>query len=78
MTDQPDRGDTSLEDGISRRDFGRLLGAVALGAAPGANLTDQLGASPGPVDVPDAPADLCFTSAIQLAAMIRTRKVSAR
>jgi amidase len=78
MTDQPDRADASLEDGISRRDFGRLLGAVALGAAPGANLTDRLGASPGPVDVPDAPAELCFTSAIQLAASIRTRKVSAR
>jgi amidase len=55
---------------MDRRDFNRLLGAAALG----------VGTVPGaPAPVPPATADeLCDTSAADLAAMLKAKKVSAR
>jgi amidase len=68
---------------ISRRDFSRALGAVALGVNPAtvhlrgsAQVPDTEHEPPAPSSI--APDDLCFTSAVDLAAMIRTKKVSAR
>jgi amidase len=59
--------DSSSPAGITRRDFNKLLGAAALGLN-----------APIELDVPNAADDLCYTSAIQLAAMLRAKKVSAR
>src|SRR5688572_29349660 len=69
---------------ISRRDFSRVLGVAALGI--GSSIGDASAwaeASPdsvelGPRTNPVVTEDLCFTSATQLAAMLRTKKVSAR
>src|SRR5688500_12174607 len=69
---------------MSRRDFSRVLGAAALGI--GSSIGDAgawAEASPdsvelGPRTNPVVTEDLCFTSATQLAAMLRTKKVSAR
>jgi len=90
-SDQPehDHPDTipslpSAPGSMSRRDFSRALGAVALGVAPSVARADYLDAeshSPEPQHAMPgavAPDDLCFTSAVDLAAMIRTKKVSAR
>lgn len=64
-----------MTDDLTRRDFARLLGAAALGAtAPfSPDHLERITAVTEP-----APNDLCFTSAVDLAAMIRTKKVSAR
>jgi amidase len=62
------------DDTISRRDFNKLLGVAALGAGASLDSTRRLTTDP---DAP-APSDLCFTSAIELAGMIRGKKVSAR
>ena len=66
----------SADDPISRRDFNRLLGAAALSAGASFDGARRLTShTPEPI-VP--PSDLCFTSAIELATMIRAKKVSAR
>ena len=59
-------------DGVSRRDFGRLLGAAALsGMLP----SERAAAVTDPVDAPDAVCDL---TAVELAARIRRKQLSAR
>jgi amidase len=59
-------------DGVSRRDFGRLLGAAALsGMLPG-----ELGAAK--MDPVDGPDELCDLTAVELAARIRRKQLSAR
>jgi amidase len=68
---------------ISRRDFNRLLGAAALGVGTSVRSSDtSSGSSSAPHQgqgrSAGAPDDLCFTSAVELAAMIRAKKVSAR
>ena len=63
---------------LSRRDFNRWLGAAALGATGVAHTTERWVTTRPSTDMTSAPSDLCFTSAIQLASMIRDRKVSAR
>jgi amidase len=71
-------GDAVASDAISRRDFGRWLGATALGVGSSIRTVDSwVTAQPGP-DMTHAPDDVCFTSAVQLAALIRARKISAR
>ena len=84
--DQPDprseNADPADAGSISRRDFNRALGAAALGIVPSLGGAQELAtvspsaepSTPGAV----APDDLCFTSAIDLAAMIRAKKVSSR
>jgi len=69
-------------DGVSRRDFGRLLGAVALGGmlpnsmhGPSGAPSDERTSSPAPAD---APEELCDLSAVELAARIRRKQASAR
>src|SRR5688572_11014181 len=89
-----DRSDSDLATptDVTRRDFTRWLGAAALGAghpfgsanmsptpsdqAPLRSASDEGHEPPAPSSVPAA--DLCFTSAVDLAAMIRAKKVSAR
>ena len=66
----------SADDPISRRDFNRLLGAAALGAGASFESAQRLTFNNREPAVP--PSDLCFTSAIELARMIRTKNVSAR
>src|ERR1700682_6327084 len=63
-------------DGLSRRAFGQLLGAAALtGALPDVSL----GASPSVAEAtPVAADDLCDLTAVDLAARIRRKQVSAR
>ena len=63
---------------ISRRDFSRMLGAVALGAGPAVTSADLIREARPTMTPTAAPDDLCFTSAIELGAMIRAKKVSAR
>jgi amidase len=68
-------------DGVSRRDFGRLLGAAALSgmlpnAVTGTHGTPGDGrATPPPADAPD---ELCDLTAVELAARIRRKQLSAR
>jgi len=64
-------------DGISRREFGRRLSAAALAAGTSINSTDRWTMA-GEDESAHAPSDLCFTSATELAAMLRSKKVSAR
>jgi amidase len=67
-------------EGVSRRDFGRLLGAAALsGMLP----RMEIGMSPGSehdedAPYPDAPDELCDLTAVELAARIRRKQLSAR
>ena len=69
---------------MSRRDFNRALGAAVLGIGPAlGGAVRQTAEPPGdrqqrPAASGGAPEDLCFTSATDLAAMIRAKKVSAR
>jgi amidase len=79
MSDAPsDREqDFTRPDGISRREFGRRLSVAALAAGTSINSTDRWTMS-GKDESAHAPSDLCFTSATDLAAMIRSKKVSAR
>ena len=74
----PSDDDSASPPTISRREFNRWLGAAALGAGPSLGRTGQSGMAQPEADVSTAPNDLCFTPAIQLAAMIRAKKVSAR
>ena len=69
-------------DGVSRRDFGRLLGAAALsGMLPSAVVAapsggrDAGGTADGPLDAADA---LCDLTAVELAARIRRKQLSSR
>ena len=69
-------------DGVSRRDFGRLLGAAALsGMLPNA-VGGTHGTSGGDHDATprsvDAPDELCDLTAVELAARIRRKQLSAR
>jgi amidase len=69
---------------ITRRDFNRILGAAALAVAPSlASREGEPAVSDSPdttrsLEEPNAPTDICFTSAVELASMIRARKISAR
>jgi len=66
-----------IEDTISRREFGRRLGAAAVAAGTSINSADRWTMA-GEDESAHAPSDLCFTPATELAAMIRSKKVSAR
>ena len=75
----PPRGEPS--DAISRRAFGQLLGAAALGGV----LPERAPAAPSPAAGEAAPRrgvsradDLCDLGAVELAARIRRKEVSAR
>ena len=67
-------------DGVSRRDFGRLLGAAALsGVLP--NLESGVSHQPEhhrDATSPDASDELCDLTAVELAARIRRKQLSAR
>ena len=77
-------------DDLSRREFSRRLGAVAVGGAilPNTLMSDASSPDRSPAiaahTTPDAAvsgnvaSELCYMSATQLAAMIRAKKVSAR
>ncbi len=79
MSDAPVRPsqDSPLPDAISRREFGRRLGAAAVAAGTSINSADRWTMA-GEDESAHAPNDLCFTPATDLAAMIRSKKVSAR
>src|SRR5437868_7986390 len=73
-TDDPSTDDAEHDahgagspDVMSRRDFNRWLGAAALGAV-----------NPSGIDMVRPSDELCYTPAIQLAAMLRAKQVSAR
>jgi amidase len=72
MSENPASG-----EGISRREFGRRLGAAAVAAGTSMNNADRWTMA-GDGERAHAPNDLCFTPATELAAMIRSKKVSAR
>ena len=70
-------------DGLSRRAFGQLLGAAALaGAMPNASLAALPSMTRTPDESPEPPAvagdELCDLTAVDLAARIRRKQVSAR
>ncbi len=70
-----------MTDDISRREFSRRLGAVAVGGAilPNRLMPDASVATSAPSVVSHAAAsEFCFMSATQLATLIRTKKASAR
>jgi amidase len=75
--DRPD-GQHAASSDMSRRDFSRWLGAAALGAAPSFEVAQQLTGHRSTTGSTAVPNDLCFTSATELAAMIRRKQVSAR
>jgi amidase len=70
-------------DGVSRRDFGRLIGAAALSGmlpsavagTPSGSRDDAGGPSAGPLGAPD---ELCDLTAVELAARIRRKQLSSR
>ena len=73
----------AIPNAINRRDFNRALGAVALGLTPPFSGAREREAVPDgderqEVQAATAPDDLCFTSAVDLAKMMRDKKVSAR
>ena len=80
MSDTPFRPpqDLASPDAISRREFGRRFGAAAIAAGTSINNTDRwtMAGDGEPTHAPNS--DLCFTAATELAAMIRSKKVSAR
>lgn len=61
-----------MTDAINRRTFGQLLGAAALGGVMPERAGTASPAPPGPSD------DLCALTAVELAARIRARQLSAR
>ena len=63
---------------MSRRDFGRALGAVALGGGAAVDTAARLVAGGPPSPLALVPNDICFTPAVELAAMIRSKRISAR
>ena len=67
-------------DGVSRRDFGRLLGAAALsGMLPNAGSgASEASADSDETSLGDAPDELCDLTAVELAARIRRKQLSAR
>jgi len=79
MSDAPVRPpqDPASPDAISRREFGRRLGAAAVAAGTSINSADRWTMA-GEGESAHAPNDLCFTPATELVAMIRSKKVSAR
>src|SRR5678815_4945321 len=79
MSDAPVRPPQGFPspDAISRREFGRRLGAAAVAAGTPINSADRWTMA-GEDESAYAPSDLCFTPATELAAMIRSKKVSAR
>ncbi|MFL5616950.1 MAG: amidase [Gemmatimonadaceae bacterium] len=68
-------------DGVSRRDFGRLLGAAALrGMLPNAETgtsNAMASAHAASLPLPDASDELCDLTAVELAARIRRKQLSA-
>ena len=77
-TNPADDLDETSRTPISRREFNRWLGAAAIGATSSVTAADRWATRSPSTDMTAAPSDLCFTPAIQLAAMIRDKKVSAR
>jgi len=79
MSDTPSRHeqDPARPSDMSRREFGMRLGAAALAAGTSINSTSRWTMA-GDGEPTHAPSDLCFTPATELAAMIRSKKVSAR
>ena len=79
MSDSPSHSeqDITRSGAINRREFGRRLGAAALAAGTSINSADRWTMA-GEDESAHAPNDLCFTPATELAAMIRSKKVSAR
>jgi amidase len=79
MSDAPSDREQDLTPpgAISRREFGRRLGAAAFAAGTSINSDDRWTMA-GEDGSAHAPNDLCFTPATDLAAMIRSKKVSAR
>jgi amidase len=69
--------DRTSQDAITRREFGRRLGAAAVAAGTSINSADRWTMA-GDGERAHAPNELCFTPATELAAMIRSKKVSAR
>jgi amidase len=76
---RPDDSEPTGNDPISRREFNRWLSATAISGAIGSVSTAQRSSTRSTAnDMTTAPSDLCFTPAVQLASMIRDKKVSAR
>jgi amidase len=76
MTSDSRDSSNAADDAMSRREFGLRLGAAAVG---GAMMTARDGSGhPSNATPPTAAADLCFLSATELVALLRTKKVSAR
>ncbi|MGH7472004.1 MAG: amidase family protein, partial [Longimicrobiales bacterium] len=73
----PDDANTHDAAAISRRAFGQALGAAALGGSLSPALVAATGTEHAQQARPAA-SELCYTSAIELARLIRTRQVSAR
>ena len=72
MTDAP-------RDALSRREFGQLLGAVALGGAlPDMTFAESTPPPPAAATESSTADDLCNLTAVELAARIRRKQVSAR
>ena len=69
--------DPVSREAISRREFGRRLGAAAVAVGTSINSADRWTMA-GDGESAQAPNDLCFTPATELAAMLRSKKVSAR
>jgi amidase len=70
--------DPASPSSITRRDFTHWLGVAAFGAGHRFATAERWIMAPAAADVRHAPDDLCFTSAVQLAAMLRAKQVSAR
>ncbi|HSA55404.1 MAG TPA: amidase [Gemmatimonadaceae bacterium] len=80
-TGQPDdsrEASPASNTDITRRDFGRWLGAAALGAPSSVEAAGRWLKAPAGAGPSQGAADICFTSAVELAAMIRARRISAR
>ena len=71
---------------MSRRTFGQTIGAAAMGSTLQAAFFGTVSAEPGDLDTPSALVpqakgggdELCYLSAIELTAHIRSKQVSAR
>ena len=70
----------TTDEPISRREFSLRLGAAAVGGAVlSSERGDSLSKHSAPqMTIPSTAADLCFLPATELAALLRTKKISAR
>jgi amidase len=82
MTPDSQDASSSADDAISRREFSLRLGAAAVGGAmlssPDSSASPRSPNTELPVTLPASAADLCFLPATELAALLRSKKVSAR